>query len=48
MKFLRDVLNPVLVNFKILSILGLFLIILVGLSLSFRTKTFLATLKDRK
>ena len=28
MKFLRDVLNLVLVNFMVLSILGLFLIIL--------------------
>ena len=30
MKFLRDVLNLVLVNFMVLSILGLFLIILAG------------------
>ena len=48
MKFLRDVLNPVLANFMVFSILGLFLIILAGLSLSFHTKTVLAALKDRK
>ena len=30
MKFLRDVLNLVLVNFMVMSILGLFLIILAG------------------
>jgi len=47
-KFLRDVLNYVLVNFMVMSILGLFLIILAGLSLSFHTKTVLAALKDRK
>ena len=47
MKFLGDVLNLVLVNFMVLSILGLFLIILAGLSLSFHTKTVLAALKDR-
>ena len=39
MKFLRDVLNLVLVNFMVLSILRLFLIIHAGLSLSFHTKT---------
>ena len=39
MKFLRDVLNLVLVNFMVLSILRLFLIIHTGLSLSFHTKT---------
>ena len=48
MKFLRDVLNLVLINFMVMSILGLFLIILAGLSLSFHTKTVLAALKDRK
>ena len=48
MKFSRDVLNLVLVNFMVLSILGLFLIIHAGLSLSFHTKTVLAALKDRK
>ena len=48
MKFLRDVLNLVLGNFMVLSILGLILIILAGLSLSFHTKTVLAALKDRK
>ena len=48
MKFLRDVLNLVSVNFMVLSILGLFLIILAGLSLSFHTKTVLTALKDRK
>ena len=48
MKFLRDVLNLVLVNFMAISILGLFLIILAGLSLSFHTKTVLAALKDKK
>ena len=48
MKFLRDVLNLVLVNFMVLSILGLFLMILAGLSLSFHTKTALTALKDRK
>ena len=48
MKFLRDVLNLVLVNFMVLSILGLFLIVLSGLSLSSSTKTVLAALKDRK
>ena len=48
MKFLLDVSNLVLVNFMVLSILGLFLIILAGLSLSFHTKTILAALKDRK
>ena len=48
MKFLRDVLNLVLVNFMVMSILGLFLIKLAGLSLSFHTKTVLAALKDRK
>ena len=48
MKFLRDVLNLVLVNFMVLSILGLFLIIHAGLSLSFHTKTVLTALKDRK
>ena len=48
MKFLHDVLNLVLVNFMVLSILGLFLIILAGLSLSFHTKPVLAALKDRK
>ena len=37
MKFLRDVSNLVLVNVMLLSILGLFLIILAGLSLSFHT-----------
>ena len=42
MKFLRDVLNLVLVNFMVLSILRLFLIIHAGLSLSFHTKTVLA------
>ena len=41
-------LNLVLVNFMVLSILGLFLIILAGLSLSFHTKTVLTALKDRK
>ena len=35
-------------NFMVLSILGLFLIILAGLSLSFHTKTVLTALKDRK
>ena len=39
MKSLHDVLNLVLINFMVLSILGLFLIILVGLNLSFHTKT---------
>ena len=48
MKFLRDVSNLVLVNSMVLSILGLFLILLAGLSLSFHTKTVLAALKDRK
>ena len=48
MKFLREVLNLVLVNFMVLSTLRLFLIIHVGLSLSFHTKTVLAALKDRK
>ena len=48
MKFLHDVLNLVLVNFMVLSILGLFFIILAGLSPSFHTKTVLAALKDRK
>ena len=48
MKFLHDVLNLVLVNFMVLSILRLFLIILAGLSLSFHTKTVLAALKGRK
>ena len=48
MKFLRGVLNLVLVIFMVKSILGLFLIILAGLSLSFHTKTVLAALKDRK
>ena len=38
MKFLRDVLNLVLVN-HYLSILGLILIILAGLNLSFHAKT---------
>jgi len=47
-KFLRDVLNLVLVNFMAMSILGLFLIILAGVSLSFHTKTVLAAHKDRK
>ena len=37
-----------IVNFMVLSILGLFLIILAGLSLSFHTKTVLTALKDRK
>ena len=37
-----------LVNFMVLSILGLFLIILAELSLSFHTKTVLTALKDRK
>ena len=47
--FLRDMLNLVLVNFMVLSIfIGLFLIIPAGLSLSFRTKTALAALKDRR
>ena len=46
--FLRDVLNLVSVNFMVLSILGLFLIILEGLSLSFHTKSVLVALKDRK
>ena len=44
-KFLRDVLNLVLVNFMVLSILRLFLIIHAGLSLSFHTKIVLAALK---
>ena len=48
MKFFRDVSNLVLVYFMVLSILGLFLIIFAGLSLSFHTKTVLAALKDRK
>ena len=48
MKFLCDVLNLVLVNFMALSILGLFLIIHAGLSLSFHTKTVSAALEDRK
>ena len=46
--FLRDVLNLVLVNFMVLSILRLFLIIHAGLSLSFHSKTVLAALTDRK
>ena len=48
MKFLRDELNLVLVNFMVLSILGVFFIMLAGLSLSFHVKTILAALKDRK
>ena len=48
MKLLRDVLNLVLVNFMVMSILGLFLIIIAGLRLSFHTKTVLAARKDRK
>ena len=40
--------NLVVVNFMVLSILGLFLIILAGLSRSFHTKIVLAALKDRK
>ena len=48
MKFLREVLNLVSANFMVSSILGLFLTILAGLSLSFDTKTVLSTLKDRK
>ena len=48
MMFLLGVLNFEIVNFMVLSILGLFLIILAGLSLSFHTKTVLAALKDRK
>ena len=43
-----EVLNLVLVNFMVLSILGLFLIMLAELSLSFHTKTVLTALKDRK
>ena len=39
--------NLVLVNFMVMSILGLFLIILAELSFSFHTKTVLAALKDR-
>ena len=45
--FVRRV-NLVLVNFMVLSILGLYLIIRAGLSLSFHTKTVLAALKDRE
>ena len=51
MKILCDVLNLVLVNCMVLSILGLFLLILAGLRLSFHRshkKTVLAGLKDRK
>ena len=40
--------NLVLVNFMVLAMLGLFLIILAGLSLSYHTKSVLAALKDRK
>ena len=47
MKFVRRV-NLVLVDFTVLSILGLYLIILAGLSLSFPKKTVLAALKDRE